>query len=205
MDPELLPKTKDANGLEVSSVSDDLRYELAPSIIATGLARLDSITQSKHEPPTPEVFQVWSEVLKDIPREKLIGYFRRLEAGFVPTSACPFPMPAHILQMVAEEKAVADGAAAEKAWQKTLKTILDFFQPTIGWKRWAPKRPLDKKCERAAAAAGGLDAIYFATDDKLIWIKKDFLKAYAADPGDSPEDAPVHPEVLKQFPQLGGK
>src|SRR5256885_496544 len=175
--PELSEITTTASAVSFA-VEDSL-----PEIISTGIARLAILCNME---PSTAIDAIWAETLSAISAEKLIGYFKRLEASFVPTSACPFPMPAHILAFAAEQAAMMRTAEGEKAWQEVLGAIRKYFHPTVGWKPWTPaKPPFRVRAEKAAIAAGGLEAIYLAPDDKLVWIKKEFLKAYEVATDDS--------------------
>lgn len=141
---------------------------------------------------------IWTEALKECEPGRVARGLLAIEKTFIPSLACPFPTPAHILNILRDEDSSARAAEAEIAWQATLKTIHDFFHPQIGWKKWAPQPPLAPRSESAARTAGGLEAIYLAPDDRLVWIKKEFLKAYMlSEETPSPESLPVHPDVAK--------
>jgi hypothetical protein len=121
---------------------------------------------------------VWAEALADIGPAKLVELFRKLENTFMPTSACPFPTPAHIRALLEEEHTLERIKDAELAWDVLLHVLNKHYHPNVegGWKRGSPK--LSPRTSVAANAAGGIPFIWSCTNAQLVWVKKDFIAAY---------------------------
>lgn len=128
--------------------------------------------------PNPAIDAVWAEALADIDPAKLITLFRKLENTFMPTSACPFPTPAHLRALFEEEQTIERAKDAELAWQVLLHVIGKHYHPNVegGWKRGAPELP--PRTVAAAKVAGGIPFLWNCTTAQLIWAKKEFIIAY---------------------------
>lgn len=130
---------------------------------------------------------LWLESLADISPEILRSALRKLEQVFVPTSACPFPVPGNVRSIVNAARDAEQKDQAESAWHRTLEAI-ERQNPDLGWKGPA----LDARCAHAARAAGGWLAIWNMTSDKLVWAKKAFTECHLRDNllEEAGEDAP---------------
>lgn len=116
---------------------------------------------------------IWFDVLKEIPPTQLRAAFAQIEKTFIPTSACPFPTPAHVRQHIAPGETAAEKIEAEEAWQTLMKRIAH-YTPDIPQSRPA----LPERTMRAMNASGGLEYLYSASLGELVWAKKRFLEAY---------------------------
>lgn len=81
--------------------------------------------------------------------------------------ACPFPTPAHIHNLLAEEKS----AWAEMMWQQILSLIYKRYHPDLGWRGLQ----IDDEFIPAVNAAGGVPYLWNASGEQLIWAKKEFI------------------------------
>ena len=125
--------------------------------------------------PNPEWPGMWTEHLEGLPGNGIVWAFRQLEKTFIPTLACPFPVPAHVRELLERPAKLALDRAAELAWQTTLEAINQHYHPDLGWRGPALAQP------DAVNAAGGIDYLWRASATKLIWAKKAFLESYLRD------------------------
>src|ERR1017187_2103996 len=64
-----------------------------------------------------ELVTIWMRVVDGIAPERVDAACKKLIKEFVPTSACPFPVPAHLMKFFDGEKTAIDFSAMEDAWQ----------------------------------------------------------------------------------------
>lgn len=127
---------------------------------------------------SPVLISLWEDSLRELNPDALASAFTQLKRTFVPTAACPFPVPAHIHNLVKDAATLASEAEAELAWQELLKRLPD-YHPDLGWRGEA----LPGRTSRAVNYAGGTRFIWNAEDDQMVWIKKEFVKWYKRDDG----------------------
>lgn len=146
--------------------------ETLESLISLRLARLSAITGRVVEDITRKA---WINALKFLVPEQIEAGFDRLESGFIPTAACPFPVPAHLLAMVAEAEKNREKLDAEQAWDDLLQWMAWNHRPDCRDKKY----PLmQEKWVKSVAAAGGLEHISSCPIADLTWTKKRFIEAY---------------------------
>lgn len=126
---------------------------------------------------------IWEEALADLDEATIQQGFSNLARTFVPTAACPFPTPAHLRKPLEKHDDLKLEQEAEDAW-KCFITVMEkfWFADLGGWKdnAWAkcPRPVADVRTLRAVESAGGVQAIYNADHEQLVWRKKEFLAAY---------------------------
>jgi hypothetical protein len=155
--------------------------------VREGLLRLATLYDRDVTEPMKAL---WMESLAGLDPRLAEAAFREVEKTFVPTMACPFPVPAHVRNLLKDAQSMDRTAEAELAWQNSLAVILHLYHPDIGWHG----TPLEGRELRAAEAAGGLRYLFTAPDDKLVWAKKAFVEAYLREE-QLLEAAPLLPEV----------
>ena len=168
--------------------------ETLESLISLRLARLSAITGRAVEDVTRKV---WINSLKFLMPQQIEAGFDRLESGFIPTAACPFPVPAHLLAVVAEAEENKEEIDAENAWSDLLNWMHLFYRPDCRDREY----PLMAfRMYSAAQAAGGLEHISTCPMKELPWAKKRFIEAYLS-LGKLEQDKPLlgSPEVMKQI------
>lgn len=148
------------------------------------------------------LFAIWVEIFEHLPAKALDGAFRNIQATFQPTSACPFPVPAHLADSFRAHK----NFAVEGAWQEVLEELLC----------WSPDIPnrsanaLPSRVQYAVRAAGGWHALYNANPETLPFRKRDFIAAYDSygeleAQGLISEQSPVIKELADAMKSLGEK
>jgi hypothetical protein len=167
--------------------------------VREGLLRLATLYDRDVTEPMEAL---WMESLAGVDSRLAETALRHLEKTFIPTMACPFPVPAHILNLLKDAQSTECAADAERAWQTSMAVILHLYHPDIGWH--GP--PLEGRERRAVEAAGGLRYLYAIPDDKLVWAKKAFIECYLRDdrleksaPLLAPELRPLLSEAAKKL------
>lgn len=117
----------------------------------------------------------WLESFKDVEPKKIMSAMLRVERMFIPTSACPFPVPAHVWSVLSSATDNEKKITAESAWQKTLQWARYEWHPDL---RNSEKTPLDQKSRRALCAAGGPSHIFGCSEEETQWARKRFIEAY---------------------------
>lgn len=143
---------------------------------------------------------VWIDSLKFLTPTQIAAGFDRLESGFIPTSACPFPVPAQLMAMVADARENKAQIDAEQAWDDLTKWMHYYYRPDCR----DSKFPLmEARIMHSARAAGGLEHISSCPIKELAWAKKRFIEAYLS-LGKLEEDKPLlaSPEVMKQLGEV---
>lgn len=142
------------------------------SIIRQGLARFAALYNLV---PSDVLPGIWFESLKDLTPEVVAGALLRVEREFVPTHACPFPVPATVRGVLEGVKANENKVLAEDAWKKTLRWIDRNYHPDV---KYSDQVELDRKSMRALNAAGGPHWVSTCDQDQLPFARKAFLEAY---------------------------
>ena len=151
--------------------------ERRDSTVKAWLIRL-SATFPRELPP--EIFSVWIRALSDLRLETIEAAFAQIEKTFKPTSACTFPVPGHVRELVITANAGLLESEAETAWQKTMRVIAKHYcGADIGWDRHAA--PLIGRVDHAARAAGGVPFLATCAEEELVWAKKRFIECYLRD------------------------
>jgi hypothetical protein len=144
------------------------------ALISGGLLRLCTLYA---RPANHLLVPIWQEAVKELDISVVKEGFLRLEKLFKPTAACPFPTPAHLLELVDSARSVSKELEAERAWQALLGAIDRYYHPDIGWK--GPH--LGERFEHAARSAGGVHYISQCSEADLVWAKKRFTECYLRD------------------------
>lgn len=129
-----------------------------------------------HE-PNPLVASIFREHLSLLPRSVVLAGFKHVEQTFQPTSACPFPTVAHVMEFINKSRAMNVAATAEDLWQKWLPIVTRYADPDIGWR--GPRVP--ERINHAIRAAGGMAVIRECPKEDLVWRKKAFIECYERD------------------------
>lgn len=164
------------------------------SLISTRLARLSAILARPVEDITR---RVWVDAVKFLMPSQIEAAFDRLEASFIPTSACPFPVPANLLAFIEHATSNQLSLDAERAWDDLLLWMQRYYRPDCR----DMKYPLmESRMVQASIAAGGLEHISSCPIAQLPWAKKAFIGAYLG-LGKLEEDQPLlgSPKVMKQL------
>lgn len=142
-------------------------------LIRTRLARLSAIYGRAVE---AETLGVWVDALKFLTPTQIQAGFDRIEKTFIPTSACPFPVPAQLLSHIWDAQGNQSKVEAEEAWESLLDWMHRYYRPDCR----DMKYPLmESNIRHAASAAGGLEHISTCPVEKeLPWAKKKFIEAY---------------------------
>jgi hypothetical protein len=117
----------------------------------------------------------WSEEFKAISVERLNEAMERVSRSFVPTAACPFPVQAHVWEVLNDAKSNEDAVVAEAAWQKALHWSRNDWHPDVAISRI---RNLDPQIRRALGAAGGPAHLFGCSEEETQWARKRFIEAY---------------------------
>jgi hypothetical protein len=141
-------------------------------LIRTRLARLAAIYGRAVE---AETLSVWIDAVKFITPTQIAAAFDLLEVTFIPTAACPFPVPANLLKFTEDAQSNQEVVNAGIAWEDLLLWMQRYYRPDCRDKRY----PLmESKMTHAANAAGGLEHISSCPIKDLAWAKKRFTEAY---------------------------
>jgi hypothetical protein len=101
--------------------------------------------------------------------------FDQIEKHFIPTAACPFPVPASLLQIIDSAKDNFVKMGAEQAWEDLQLWMQRYYRPDCRDKKY----PLmESMMARSVDAAGGLPHISSCPISELVWAKKKFIEAY---------------------------
>lgn len=145
--------------------------ETLESLISLRLARLAAITGQEVQAIT---LQAWVNALKFLMPQQIEAGFDRLESGFIPTAACPFPVPAHLLAMVSEAGKNQERMDAEQAWEDVETWLVRWYADCHD-----RKYPLmDERLRKSLKAAGGPSYVKNCPLKDLAWAKKRFIEAY---------------------------
>ena|SRR5579871_1626750 len=145
----------------------------------------------------PITRDMWVNALKFLMPQQIEAGFDRLESGFIPTAACPFPVPAHLLAVIAGAEENKEEIDAENAWSDLLNWMHLFYRPDCRDREY----PLMAfRMYSSAQAAGGLEHISSCPIKDLPWAKKRFIEAYLG-LGKLEQDKPLlgGPELTKQI------
>jgi hypothetical protein len=149
-------------------------WEALDSLVRHWLVRLAALYDCEL---SSVVYTIWTETLMDQSLDVLAPAFRKLERTFKPTAAAPFPVPAHLLDLITSARAAAIADEAESAWQSLLEQVQRQYHPDLGWK--GPS--LDPRIDHAARAAGGVHWIWECSEGDLVWCKKRFIECCLRD------------------------
>lgn len=117
----------------------------------------------------------WVRALSDLSCEEIIEGFRRMEKTFIPTAACPFPVPAHVRAEIDAARQNLEQVKAEQAWEETRAWMRKWYFSDCRDKKYPPLREI---LFRSLSAAGGLAHVADCSNEDLIWAKKRFIEAY---------------------------
>ena len=148
------------------------RLEILTPLIKSALTAMAVTFGKELEEPT---FKSWARALDDLSREQIIEGFRRMEKSFIPTAACPFPVPAHLRAHVDEARANAVNLTADSAWEKSMEWVRRYWRPDC---RNMTRPELSQLLWRSLCAAGGADWVSECPLEELAWAKKRFIEAY---------------------------
>lgn len=98
-----------------------------------------------------------------------------MEKTFVPTTACPFPVPAHVRAQIDTARENLTMVKAQIAWETTLDWIRRWYRPDC---RDMKVKPLEEIAFRCLTAAGGPSHVAECSLEDLVWAKKRFIEAY---------------------------
>jgi hypothetical protein len=125
--------------------------------------------------PSEALPGIWLDALRDVKPELLKAVLLRLEGEFVPTHACPFPVPAHIRQLLAKVNEGEKNVEAELAWRQALDWSRNHWHPDFVS---SDLPDLPAKARQALGAAGGAAYLYSASEEETQWAKKRFIEFY---------------------------
>lgn len=164
------------------------------SLISLRLARLSAILARPVEDITRKA---WVDALKFLTPTQIAAAFERLERTFIPTAACPFPVPAQLLGWVGVAEENKSKLDADQAWEDLMLWMSRWYFPDCR----DMKRPaMQERIAKSVNAAGGLAHINSCSLSELAWAKKRFIEAYLS-LGKLEEDRPLlaSPEAIKQI------
>lgn len=176
---------------KITSNEKNKTEKLLALTISEGLDRLCDLYDRA---ANPEWGNIWCEHLADMPPAGIAWAFRQLEKTFIPTKACPFPVPAHVRNLLEHPAKLNRERDAETAWQEALKLIQKHYHPDLGWRDGAQ---FPVRMHRAIEAAGGHHYLFMATTDKLLWAKKEFVANYLRDAVLEDQYGDPPPEIKK--------
>ena len=148
------------------------RSEISAAVIKSALTAM-AVTFGKELDEM--ILKSWTRALDDLSKEQIIEGFRRMEKTFIPTAACPFPVPAHLRAHVDAAKENATQVSAEDAWEKSMEWVRRFYRPDC---RNMTRPKLTHMLWRSLCVAGGPDHVSECSMDELAWAKKRFIEAY---------------------------
>lgn len=94
-----------------------------------------------------------------------------MEQTFKPTSACPFPVPANLRDVIADVVEASVSIKADQAWSTLLRNLQ--------WDAFNPEK-LSERTRHAVSASGGFEHLESCPLEDLVWAKKRFIEAYQA-------------------------
>lgn len=124
---------------------------------------------------TPPFARIWVDALEDLSLEEIAEGFKRVQKTFVPTSACPFPVPAHLRTQIDASRENLTNVRAEAGWEKALTWVRRYYRPDCRDKKYPD---LGEQLWRSLGAAGGPAFVSDCSMDELAWAKKRFIEAY---------------------------
>jgi len=174
------------------------KHSLRPSetlalLISRRLARLAAIYGREVERETCEV---WVDAVKFLTPTQIQAGFDRMEKTFIPTAACPFPVPAQLMSVIADaqgNKALLD---AEQAWVDAELWLSRWYEDC----RDKEYPLIDPRIMKSMEAAGGLSYVKNCPLKDYAWAKKRFIEAYLS-LGQLERDQPLL--VATQMMRLG--
>jgi hypothetical protein len=129
------------------------------------------------EPGVPSLSDIWVMALADIAPSVLNEAFRKLLETWKPDYGRRFPAPGDLRALLVEAQTLARQAESDTTWQAVLLTIRERWHPDLGWR--GPV--LEHKLGLAVLAAGGVDHLWNASSEQLVWAKKEFMDFYRRD------------------------
>lgn len=125
--------------------------------------------------PNQALAGIWVDCFKGIQPEMMEAAMCRVGKTFSPTSACPFPVPAHVWEVLNSVKGNEKKISADSAWETALHWARHHWHPDVAYSN----RPeLERKVYRALGSAGGPQYLFGCTDEQTQWAKKRFIEAY---------------------------
>lgn len=123
------------------------------------------------------VFAIWTEALAAFDVSALEAAFRRIENTFRPTSACPFPVPAHVFELVENVKEAESKRRADDDWNAAYSALSRFYTPDL------PQGGLTQvhfsdKVWHSIRAAGGAAVIATCPTADLHFRQSEFVEAW---------------------------
>src|ERR1700674_2550585 len=158
--------------MKVRTIDSGNHCKTLDSILRQSLARFAALYNVV---PSEALPGIWLEALKDLRPEILSAALLRVEREFVPTQACPFPVPAHIRQMLAKVNDNEKTIEAESAWEKALDWSRHKWHPDL---RNSNLPALPHKIVKALGAAGGTPHLWQCSEEETQWARKRFIEFY---------------------------
>lgn len=119
--------------------------------------------------PNDLVAPIWREEFCKLTEVAFEAACRKVEQTFKPTSACPFPVPANLRDVIAEVVDASESIKADQAWSTLLRNLQ--------WDAFNPEK-LSERTRHAVSAAGGFEYLESCPLSELAWAKKRFIEAY---------------------------
>jgi hypothetical protein len=169
------------NDLEARQPKTTLRGpgETQQSLDSTIRERLFRLCELYGREANPVAIPIWYQAVAGLSLEVIRRGFDEIEKTFVPTAACPFPTPAHLLRFIAEKKENSASSEAELAWQRALTLRRTEWNPDISGGRFAELiSGLPVQEQQACRASGIFNQPNMEPDQLHVWAKKRFLEAY---------------------------
>jgi hypothetical protein len=126
----------------------------------------------------PAWLPVWLEALSDLNLAVVRAAFTAVEQTFVPTAACPFPVPAHVRKFAENLEESADNSEAELAWQRALNLRRSEWNRDIPGRFQEIFRALPVQEQQACRASGIFAQSDIDPEALHVWCKKRFLESY---------------------------
>jgi hypothetical protein len=149
--------------------------KLLDSTVREGLFRLCELYGRE---VNPVWVSLWTENLSGLSPKVVRRAFAELEKEFMPTAACPFPTPAHLLKFVTHIKGNTVNSEAELAWEQVVRLRRTEWNPDMPdhFQRVFTKLPT--QIQQACRASGIFAQPDLDPDQIHVWAKKKFLEAY---------------------------
>jgi hypothetical protein len=127
----------------------------------------------------PTWLPIWFEALESLSPVLVRHGFAEIEKNFVPTAACPFPTPAHLLKFVAHKKETSINFEAEFAWERALTLRRTEWNIDIPGRFAELFSELPVQEQQACRASGIFCQADMEPEQLHTWAKKRFVETYA--------------------------
>ena len=113
--------------------------------------------------------KIYAQLLSHLDPAQLAAACEKVSKHFMPTAACGFPTPAHVLAAVENTAEAALELEINAEWKRVLDRV-----------QWGGqiRGTLSQRTYRAAQEAGGFEVIESCPQSELQWRKKEFSENY---------------------------